>query len=34
VVVQGTAKVTLDDQEIIVKSGEAIDIRDRLSSSR
>ena len=26
VVVQGTAKVTLDDQEIIVKGGEAIDI--------
>jgi mannose-6-phosphate isomerase len=26
VVVQGTAKVTLDDREIIVKTGEAIDI--------
>lgn len=26
VVVQGTAKVTLDDRDIIVKSGEAIDI--------
>jgi mannose-6-phosphate isomerase len=26
VVVQGTAKVTLDDREIIVASGEAIDI--------
>ncbi len=26
VVVQGTAKVTLDDREIIVKAGEAIDI--------
>ena len=26
VVVQGTAKVTLDDREIVVKAGEAIDI--------
>ena len=26
VVVQGTAKVTLDDREIIVRTGEAIDI--------
>jgi mannose-6-phosphate isomerase len=27
VVVQGTAKVTLDDRDIIVEAGEAIDIR-------
>jgi mannose-6-phosphate isomerase len=27
VVVQGTAKVTLDDREIVVKAGQAIDIQ-------
>ncbi len=27
VVVQGTAKVTLDDREIVVEAGQAIDIR-------
>ena len=27
VVVQGTAKVTLDDSEILVEAGQAIDIR-------